>query len=149
RLNRSVASLMAEVAPRQYSITRLIAIGFALGCALLPVAFFLTFTMCSDTTYAKLLFPFAVLADPGLMNRWWLALFVALIQYPSYFGLVALVRARKQWLAVLTVVCLVIAHLGAMAAAGFREEAYHRQLLREAQLRWTQPNKSLDASRDS
>jgi hypothetical protein len=126
---------MTEVAPRPHSIGTLTAIGFGVGWVLLFAAFFLTFTICSDTTYAKLLFPFAVFADPSLMNRWWLALFVALIQYPFYFGLVALVRARKQSLVVLTVVCLVIAHIAAMAAAGFREETYNKQIWREPQQR--------------
>ena len=91
---------------------------------LLLAAFFLTFTICSDTTYAKLLFPFAVVADPSLMNRWWLALFVALLQYPFYFGAIAFVWNRKRSLLVLCVVCLCSVHIAGMYGAGSREQAY-------------------------
>jgi hypothetical protein len=109
------------------------AIGLGVGCVLLFLAFFLTFTICMDTTYAKLLFSFAVLADPSLMNRWWLALFVALVQYPVYFGLIALVRARKRSLLGVCIMGLIVMHIAGMFGAAAREKTLHERLWREAQ----------------
>jgi hypothetical protein len=87
---------MANEKPGLASVGIWTGIGFAVGLMLLFAAFFLTFTICADTRFAKLLFPFAIIADPGLINRWWLTLFVALLQYPFYFGLITLVRAWKD-----------------------------------------------------
>src|SRR6185503_8257898 len=88
---------MNEIARRRFSAVSLgVAIGFCVGFGLLIVAFFATFTICSDTSMAKLLFPFAIFADPSLGDRWWLALGAALVQYPIYLGLIAFVRSRSR-----------------------------------------------------
>ena len=124
---------MSELAQRRYSVSQFAGIGFAVGWALLFVAFFLTFTICSDTTYAKLLFPFAIFADPSLQDRWWLALFVALAQYPLYFGIIAFVRERKRSLIGLCVVVLCVFHIAGMYGAAARETALHNRLWQNAQ----------------
>ena len=124
---------MSELAQRRYSVFQLAGIGFAVGLVLLFVAFLLTFTICADTTFAKLLFPFAIAADPSLHDRWWLALLVALAQYPIYVGIVALVRARKRSLMGLCIAVLCLAHIAAMYGAAARETALHKRIWQNAQ----------------
>ena len=124
---------MSEIAQGRFSVPQVAGVGFAIGWVLLFVAFFLTFTICSDTTFAKLLFPFAIFADPSLHDRWWLALFVALAQYPLYFGTIAFVRERKRSLIGLCIVAVCILHIAGMFGASARETALHNRIWQNAQ----------------
>jgi hypothetical protein len=126
---------MNEIANRRFSAVFVgVAIGFCVGFGLLIVAFFATFTICSDTSIAKLLFPFAILADPSLGDRWWLALCAALVQYPIYIGLIAFVRSRKPSMLWLTIIGLCVLHFLGMTGAASREKALHDKIWQRAQV---------------
>src|SRR3981081_4248865 len=86
-------------------------IGFCVGFVLLIIAFFATFTICSDTTFAKLLFPFTIAVDPSLHDHLYLALFVALIQYPLYALTAAFVWKRKRSALWVCILALLSAHV--------------------------------------
>src|SRR5690242_21951805 len=66
------------------SVTIGLVIGIVVGALFFLVSFFTVFSICSDTSIAEVLFPYAFIADPTLNKRALLALMLALPQYPIY-----------------------------------------------------------------
>ena len=59
-------------------------IGVVIGAAFFVLSFLTAFGICSDTSIAEKLFPFALIVDPSLLQRPLLAFVLAAIQYPFY-----------------------------------------------------------------
>ena len=107
-------------------------VGIVVGALLFVFSFFTVFSICSDTSFAEPTFPYALIADPTLSDRWWLALPIALIQYPLYGMVCGYVWMRKRSLLWLVIVGLLIGHLLAVHCARSRLETLHYRILREA-----------------
>ncbi len=106
--------------------------GIVVGAALFLLSFFTVFSICSDTTIAEGLFPYALISDPTLTDRWWLALPLALIQYPLYGMLCGYVWMRKQSLLWACVLGLFVVHLISANAASARVETLHERLIQRS-----------------
>ena len=90
--------------------------GVIVGGALFLLSFMTAFGICSDTSIAETLFPFALIVDPSLFERPFLALILALVQYPLY-GIVLGVAWSKASLRIGGLVLLVVIHIGAVTIA--------------------------------
>jgi hypothetical protein len=86
-------------------------------------AFLTAFSICSDTTIAALLFPYAVYADPNLYDRPLLVLLIALIQYPIYGVICGYIWTRKRSMVKVIVLALFVAHIIAIGGAASRIKA--------------------------
>ena len=107
-------------------------VGIVAGAAFFLFSFLTVFGICSDTSAAVALFPFAVFTDPTLDDRWWLALPLALIQYPIYGMLCGYVWMRKRSLLWVCVLGLLVAHVTSANAASARVEALHERIWQQA-----------------
>src|SRR6266404_1791005 len=58
--------------------------GIGAGGILFVITFFLTFTICSDTSIAEKMFPFSLIVVPSIFAHPLVALVLALIQFPLY-----------------------------------------------------------------
>ena len=96
-----------------------------LSVPLLFLSFVTTFGICSDTSISETLFPFALALDPSLENHIFIALTLALVQFPIYGILLGF--AWKAWahrLAFLgCIVLMVVGHVSAVRFANSRVEA--------------------------
>ena len=95
-------------------------IGTVGGLFLLCFAFITAFGICSDTSFAEILFPYALYADPSLFDRPYLALTLALAQYPVYSIVCGWVWVRKQSAFWACLLILLIAHMIAVGGAHYR-----------------------------
>ena len=93
------------------------------GFFLLFLAFITAFSICSDTSVAEVLFPYALYADPALNDRALLALLLALVQYPAYGLLIGYVWMRRRSAVLACAVILFLAHAAAAAGAQHRVKA--------------------------
>ena len=102
--------------------------GVGVGAIVFVITFFLTFTICSDTSTAEKVFPFALIASPGLDNL--IALVLALIQFPTYgivLGLAWTKADAAKRLFVTAMVALIVVHLVAGRFATRRVETMWQQ----------------------
>jgi hypothetical protein len=103
-------------------------IGFVAGVIVsapsLFLSFITTFGICSDTSMSEALFPFALAADPGFEKHLFIALTIALIQFPLYGILLGL--AWKAWAGRLMflgcIILLLITHVAGVRLANRRVE---------------------------
>ena len=93
------------------------------GFCLLFLAFITAFSICSDTSLAEILFPYALYADPTLNDRALLALLLALVQYPAYGLVIGYVWMRRRAAVWLCVLILFLAHVIAVGGAQYRVKA--------------------------
>jgi len=107
-------------------------VGIVVGAAFFLLSFFTVFSICSDTSIAEGLFPYALISDPALDDRWWMALPLALIQYPIYGMLCGYVWMRKRSLLWVCVLGLLVAHLISANAASSRVKALHERIWQQA-----------------
>jgi|ERR1051325_4395983 hypothetical protein len=103
-------------------------VGIVVGGAFFLLSFFTVFSICSDTSIAEALFPFALIADPALPERWWLALPLALFQYPVYGMLCGYVWMRKRRLLWMCILGLFVVHVMSGNAASSRVKALHERM---------------------
>jgi len=104
-------------------------IGFVTGVIVsapcLFLSFVTTFGICSDTSISEALFPFALAADPSFENHVFIALTLALLQFPLYGVLLGF--AWKTWAGRLTflgcIILLLGTHVGAVRLANHRVAA--------------------------
>src|SRR5437763_9824310 len=104
--------------------------GVGVGVIVLVITFFLTFTICSDTSTAEKVFPFALIADPSLFDRPLIALVLALVQFPLYGIVLGFAWAKAdatKLLFVIAIVALAIAHVTAGGFASHRVKAMWQQ----------------------
>ena len=109
--------------------------GIGVGMIVLVITFFLTFTICPDTSTAERVFPFALIADPSLIERPLVALLAALIQFPVYGMVLGFIWAkadRTRILFVISIFVLSIGHLVAGSVASHRVEKMWHQKFAEA-----------------
>jgi Na+-transporting NADH:ubiquinone oxidoreductase subunit NqrD len=88
--------------------------GVGVGVLVLVITFFLTFTICSDTSTAEKVFPFALIANPSLDN--FIALIAAAVQFPIYGLVLGFVWAKAnatKLVFVVSVVALLVLHVAA------------------------------------
>jgi hypothetical protein len=107
-------------------------VGIVVGAAFFLFSFFTVFGICSDTSASEALFPYAVISDPTLNDRWWLALPLALIQYPVSGMLCGYVWMRKRSLVWVCALGLFCAHLISANAASSRVKALHERIWQQA-----------------
>jgi len=93
--------------------------GVIMGAALFLISFFTAFGICSDTTIAEKLFPFALIVDPSLFQRPLIALVLSLVQYPLY-GIVFGFAWTKASLRIGGVLLLLVIHVAASTVASQR-----------------------------
>ncbi len=105
-----------------------LAVGVVVGGAFFLLLFFTVFSICSTTSLAEGLFPYALISDPTLHDRWWLALPLALVQYPAYGMLCGFVWLRKRSVLWVVVLGLVVAHAMAGNAASARMKSLHEKM---------------------
>lgn len=98
-------------------------IATCVGCCLLFLAFITAFSICSDTSLAEILFPYALYADPTLDDRGLLALLLALVQYPTYGIVIGYVWMRRRAAVWTCVMILFLAHVLAVGGAQYRVKA--------------------------
>jgi hypothetical protein len=107
-------------------------VGIVVGALFFAFSFITVFGICSDTSFAQATFPYALIADPSLDDRWWLALPMAFIQYPFYGMLCGYVWLHKRSLLWLCILGLFVAHIAAARGAASRLETLHYKLSRQA-----------------
>lgn len=100
--------------------------GVILGGTLFLLSFVTAFGICSDTSIAERLFPFALIVDPSLIQRPWLALVLSLVQYPVY-GIVVGFAWNKASVRIGALVLLVVIHIAAARVATQRVAKMWRQ----------------------
>ena len=100
-----------------------VVVATCVGFLLLFLAFITAFSICSDTSIAEVLFPYALYADPTLNDRALLALLLALIQYPAYGLLIGYVWMRRRPAVFACAVILFMAHAVAVVGAQHRVKA--------------------------
>jgi hypothetical protein len=101
-------------------------VGTVIGAFFFLVSFFTIFSICSDTSIAEVLFPYALIADPTLDKRALLALILALPQYPIYGAILGFIwsfdaERKRPFLA--AVLLLVIGHIAMARIANHRVAA--------------------------
>jgi hypothetical protein len=106
-----------------------LAVGIAVGAVFFLLSFFTVFGICSDTRIAETLFPYALISDPAIADRWWMALPLALIQYPIYGMVCGYVWMRKRSLLWLCVIGLLVTHMISANAASSRVKALHERII--------------------
>lgn len=104
--------------------------GAMLGGALFLLSFVTAFGICSDTTIAEKLFPFALMVDPSLFQRPLLALVVSVVQYPLY-GIVVGFAWRNTRLRIGSFVLLLVIHIAASTVASQRVRSMWQQRFSE------------------
>ena len=107
--------------------------GIGVGAIVFVITFFLTFTICSDTSTAEKVFPFALIANPRLDNL--IALILALIQFPLYGTMLGFAWAKAdatKLLFVAAIAALVVVHLLAGRFASQRVAQMWQQELSQA-----------------
>ena len=77
------------------------------------LSFFTVFGICSDTSIAEKLFPFAFIVDPSLFHKPLLALVLSLVQHPLY----AMILGCAWKKASLRIGCVIFLLVIRMAAA--------------------------------
>ena len=90
------------------------------------VSFITAFGICSDRSIAETLFPFALIVDPSLFQRPFLALILSLVQYPIY-GIVLGLAWAKTSLRIVGLVLLAAIHVCAVTVATQRVVTMWRQ----------------------
>ena len=103
-------------------------VGIVVGGAFFLLSFFTVFSICSDTSIAEGLFPFALISDPALQDRWWLALPLALVQYPLYGMLCGYVWMRKRTMLWMCVLGLFVVHVMSANLASSRVKALQERI---------------------
>lgn len=107
-------------------ISGFVGAGVIIGGLFFVFSFLTAFGICSDTTIAERLFPFAFLVDPSLFQRPLLALVLALIQYPLYG-----VALRWIWpepnFRVFGLILLLAIHIAAASVAKIRVSTMWQQ----------------------
>jgi len=103
-----------------------IVIGIIVGAVFFLVSFFTVFSICSDTSVAEALFPYALIADPTLDKRALVALALALPQYPAYGAALGFIwqfdgERKRPFLA--AVLLLIVGHLAVARVANQRVAA--------------------------
>jgi hypothetical protein len=107
-------------------------VGIIVGAIFFLLSFFTIFSICSDTSIAEGLFPYALISDPAVGDRWWVALPLALIQYPIYGMLCGYVWMRKRSLLWVCVLGLFGVHIFCVNAASSRVKALHEKIWQQA-----------------
>jgi hypothetical protein len=125
--------MMGEEQPRFHSSRIVIATatGAAVGCCCLALAYVTAFGICSDSTLAELLFPYAVAYDPTLYEKIFVAFLMAVAQYPIYGMIAGFAWSKAPSHRALLVICLLVvfaSHLLAFEQAHARVEAFHSLL---------------------
>jgi hypothetical protein len=98
-------------------------IGGGVGFCFLFLAFVTAFGICSDTSIAEVLFPYALFVDPTLHDRALLALLLALVQYPAYGLAIGYFWIRKRASVSACVMILFLAHVLAVGGARYQVQA--------------------------
>ena len=109
--------------------------GVGVGAVILVITFFLTFTICPDTSTAEKVFPFALIVDPSLFDRPLVALVLAAIQFPLYgivLGLAWAKAGETKVIFVVSLVVLLVAHIVAGSLASRRVERMWQQKFAQA-----------------
>ena len=107
--------------------------GVGVGGVVLVITFFLTFTICSDTSTAEKVFPFALIANPELDNL--IALVLALIQFPLYGTMLGFAWAKAdatKLVFITAIVALLVVHLMAGSFASRRVATMWQQKFAQA-----------------
>ena len=107
--------------------------GIGVGAIVFVITFFLTFTICPDTSTAEKVFPFALIANPNLDHL--IALALALIQFPLYGIVLGFAWAKTdatKLLFITAIVALLVVHLIAGRFATRRVERMWQQKLSQA-----------------
>jgi hypothetical protein len=108
------------------SVTLGLVIGMVVGALFFLVSFFTVFSICSDTSIAEVLFPYAFIADPTLNKRALLALMLALPQYPIYgaaLGFFWRFGNERKWPFLAAALLLITGHLAVARIANQRVAA--------------------------
>lgn len=101
-------------------------IGVGIGAAFFLLSFFTAFGICSDTTIAENLFPFAFIVSPSLFDHALIALALASIQYPIYGTVLgaAWTQARvRKFIFAASLLVVLIGHVVAVEVANKRVKA--------------------------
>ena len=93
--------------------------GTGVGVVLLIITFFLTFTICSDTSVAEKMFPYSMIVVPSIFSHPFIALFLAVIQFPLYGIVLAFAWARVGETKILFVAVIAVVVLLHLTAGGF------------------------------
>jgi hypothetical protein len=108
------------------SVTVGLVIGIVVGALFFLVSFFTVFSICSDTSIAEVLFPYAFIVDPTLNKRALLALTLALLQYPIYgaaLGFIWRFDNKHKWSFLAASLLLITGHLAVARVANQRVAA--------------------------
>jgi hypothetical protein len=100
------------------------AIGAAIGFVLLYVSASAAFGDHQNFVLAQKLFPFALTAEPTVLDSPWLVLGLAFLQYPLYGGVVGLALARHRHRAAVVIVTIVFILAAHLVAVRLAHEAY-------------------------
>ena len=93
--------------------------GIGVGGILFITTFFLTFTICPDTSIAERMFPYSLIVVPSIFSHPLVALFLALIQFPLYGLVLALAWARAGETKILFLAMIVVVVLLHLTTGGF------------------------------
>ncbi|HEX5705356.1 MAG TPA: hypothetical protein VFX97_19305 [Pyrinomonadaceae bacterium] len=108
--------------------------GVGVGAVTLVITFFLTFSICSDSSIAEKVFPFALIADPSLFERPFIALVLAALQFPFYGIVLGFIWAKAGETKVMfgmSIILLLVAHLAVGTIASRRVEKMWQQKFAE------------------
>lgn len=93
-------------------------IGVGIGAASFLLSFFTAFGICSDTTIAESLFPFALIVSPSLFDHALIALALALIQYPIYGIVLGVAWTQTRFRKFLFAASLLVVLIGHVVSVG-------------------------------
>lgn len=93
-------------------------VGIVVGAAFFALSFITAFGICSDTSLAEMLFPFALIVDPSLFDHPLMGFVLALIQYPLYGFVLGIAWTRANLSKSKFVACTLVVLVGHFAAAG-------------------------------
>ena len=103
------------------------AVGIFIGCLLIYVAASAAFGDSESTTIAQKVFPYALALDATLLDNPWLVLGLALIQFPLYGVVLAVMWPRTGRRAIAFGICIVLlagAHMLAVREAHMAYSAW-------------------------
>ncbi len=109
--------------------------GIGAGGILFVITFFLTFTICSDTSIAEKMFPFSLIVVPSIFAHPLVALVLALIQFPLYGIVLGFTWAKAgatKAIFIASIIVVVVIHLAAGTFATHRVETMWQQKFAQA-----------------
>jgi hypothetical protein len=105
-------------------------IGVVIGVPFFLLSFFTAFGICSDTSIAERLFPFALIVEPSLLQRPLLAFILAAIQYPLYGALLGIGwthAGKRTYIYIATILIVLITHVVGVSYSTQRVESMWKQ----------------------